>query len=410
MKFKEIKNSVYYCGLNDCERKIFDELIPLEHGTTYNSYLVKGSEKVALIDTMYPKKTDLYLKNLDENNITKVDYIIANHGEQDHSGSIPALLEKYPEAMVVTNAVCKNNIIEMLHVDESKIQVIKNDDELSLGDKTLRFMIAPGVHWPDTMFTYLVEDNLLCTCDFLGAHEDNLLCTCDFLGAHYTFKEDEIFAPDSKELEHSAKRYYAEIMMPFRGVCKKYTQQVKDLNPDMILPSHGPIYKNPKFILDLYADWTADEGKNLVLLPYVSMYGSTEEMVDYLVEKLNAKGIKTEKFDIVTGDLGDLAMGLVDASAIILGSSMVLASPHPMAANVAYLANLLRPKAKIASFVGSYGWGGNLFGKLSEMLSGLKLDVIEPLLVKGKPKKDDFKKLDEMVEIIYTKFSSYHLV
>lgn len=396
MKFKEIKNSVYYCGLNDCERKIFDELIPLEHGTTYNSYLVKGSEKVALIDTMYPKKTDLYLKNLDENNITKVDYIIANHGEQDHSGSIPALLEKYPEAMVVTNAVCKNNIIEMLHVDESKIQVIKNDDELSLGDKTLRFMIAPGVHWPDTMFTYLVEDNLL--------------CTCDFLGAHYTFKEDEIFAPDSKELEHSAKRYFAEIMMPFRGVCKKYTQQVKDLNPDMILPSHGPIYKNPKFILDLYADWTADEGKNLVLLPYVSMYGSTEEMIDYLVEKLNAKGIKTEKFDIVTGDLGDLAMGLVDATAIILGSSMVLASPHPMAANVAYLANLLRPKAKIASFVGSYGWGGNLFGKLGEMLSGLKLDVIEPLLVKGKPDSNDFKKLDEMVEIIYTKFSSYHLV
>lgn len=396
MKFKEIKNSVYYCGLNDCERKIFDELIPLEHGTTYNSYLVKGSEKVALIDTMYPKKTDLYLKNLDENNITKVDYIIANHGEQDHSGSIPALLEKYPEAMVVTNAVCKNNIIEMLHVDESKIQVIKNDDELSLGDKTLRFMIAPGVHWPDTMFTYLVEDNLL--------------CTCDFLGAHYTFKEDEIFAPDSKELEHSAKRYYAEIMMPFRGVCKKYTQQVKDLNPDMILPSHGPIYKNPKFILDLYTDWTADEGKNLVLLPYVSMYGSTEEMIDYLVEKLNAKGIKTEKFDIVTGDLGDLAMGLVDATAIILGSSMVLASPHPMAANVAYLANLLKPKARIASFVGSYGWGGNLFGKLGEMLSGLKLDVIEPLLVKGKPDSNDFKKLDEMVEIIYTKFSSYHLV
>ena len=396
MKFQEIKNSVYYCGLNDCERKIFDELIPLEHGTTYNSYLVKGSEKIALIDTMYPKKTNLYLKNLDENNITKIDYIIANHGEQDHSGSIPALLEKYPEAVVVTNAVCKNNIIEMLHVDESKIRVVKNDDELSLGDKTLKFMIAPGVHWPDTMFTYLVEDNLL--------------CTCDFLGAHYTFKEDEIFAPDSKELEHSAKRYYAEIMMPFRGVCKKYTQQVKDLNPDMILPSHGPIYKNPKFILDLYADWTADEGKNLVLLPYVSMYGSTEEMIDYLVEKLNAKGIKTEKFDIVTGDLGDLAMGLVDATAIILGSSMVLASPHPMAANVAYLANLLRPKAKIASFVGSYGWGGNLFGKLSEMLSGLKLDVIEPLLVKGKPKKDDFKKLDEMVEIIYTKFSSYHLV
>ena len=365
MKFKEIKNSVYYCGLNDCERKIFDELIPLEHGTTYNSYLVKGSEKVALIDTMYPKKTDLYLKNLDENNITKVDYIIANHGEQDHSGSIPALLEKYPEAMVVTNAVCKNNIIEMLHVDESKIQVIKNDDELSLGDKTLRFMIAPGVHWPDTMFTYLVEDNLL--------------CTCDFLGAHYTFKEDEIFAPDSKELEHSAKRYYAEIMMPFRGVCKKYTQQVKDLNPDMILPSHGPIYKNPKFILDLYTDWTADEGKNLVLLPYVSMYGSTEEMIDYLVEKLNAKGIKTEKFDIVTGDLGDLAMGLVDATAIILGSSMVLAGPHPGVVSAAYIVNALRPKFRHYSIIGSYGWGGNLTGVLEGMFTTVKPEKLTTL-------------------------------
>ena len=395
MKFSEIKNSVYYCGLNDCERKIFDELIPLEHGTTYNSYLVKGSEKVAIIDTMYPKKTDIYLKNLDENGIDHVDYIIANHGEQDHSGSIPALLEKYPNAVVITNAVCKNNIIEMLHVDESKIQVIKNNDELSLGDKTLRFMIAPGVHWPDTMFTYIVEDNLL--------------CTCDFLGAHFTFKDGDIFAPDNEELEHSAKRYYAEIMMPFRTVCKKYTKQVKELNPEMILPSHGPIYKNPKFILDLYNDWASDEGKNLVLLPYVSMYGSTEEMVDYLIKKHNEKGIQTEKFDIVTGDLGDLAMGLVDATTIILGSSMVLAAPHPMAANIAYLANVLRPKAKIASFVGSYGWGGNLFGKLGEMLSGLKLEVIEPLLVKGKPSVTDFNKLDEMVNEIYNKHKALNL-
>lgn len=395
MKFSEIKNSVYYCGLNDCERKIFDELIPLEHGTTYNSYLVKGSEKVAIIDTMYPKKTDIYLKNLDENGIDHVDYIIANHGEQDHSGSIPALLEKYPNAVVITNAVCKNNIIEMLHVDESKIQVIKNNDELSLGDKTLRFMIAPGVHWPDTMFTYIVEDNLL--------------CTCDFLGAHFTFKDGDIFAPDNEELEHSAKRYYAEIMMPFRTVCKKYTKQVKELNPEMILPSHGPIYKNPKFILDLYDDWASDEGKNLVLLPYVSMYGSTEEMVDYLIKKLNGKGIQTEKFDIVTGDLGDLAMGLVDATTIILGSSMVLAGPHPMAANIAYLANVLRPKAKIASFVGSYGWGGNLFGKLGEMLSGLKLEVIEPLLVKGKPSVTDFNKLDDMVNEIYNKHKALNL-
>lgn len=394
MKFREIKNNVFYCGLNDRDRRMFDELIPLEHGTTYNSYLVKGSEKIAIIDTMYPPKAEKYLKSFDENGIDHVDYIIANHGEQDHTGSIPMLLEKYPEAIVVTNAICKGNIMEMLLVPEEKIQVIKNNDELSLGDKTLKFMIAPGVHWPDTMFTHIVEDNLL--------------CTCDFLGAHYTF--DDMFSPDNCDVEHSAKRYYAEIMMPFRNLCKKYTKQIKELKPEMILPSHGPIYKNPDFILNLYEDWSADEGKNLVLMPYVSMYKSTEEMIEYISEKLVEKGVRTQIFDIVTGDLGDLAMGLVDASTIIIGSSMVLGGPHPMAVNAAYLANILKPKAKIATFVGSYGWGGNLFGKLGELLSGLKVETVEPVLVKGKPKKEDYEKLDILIDEIYNKHKSLNLV
>ena len=394
MKFQEIKNGIYYCGLNDCDRRIFDELIPLEHGTSYNSYLVKGSEKTAIIDTMYPPKTKEYLKRLTENQVGKVDYIIANHGEQDHSGSIPALLEKYPNAMVVTNPKVAENIKSMLHVPEEKIKVIADGEELSLGDKTLKFIFAPGVHWPDTMFTYIKEDNVI--------------CTCDFLGAHYTFSD--VFAVESKELMKSAKRYYAEIMMPFRMMCKRYTQMIKDLNVDMILPSHGPVYTNPNYILDLYADWTSDMPKNLVALPYVSMYESTKEMVDYLAEKLNAKGIDTFKFDIVDDDLGDLAMALVDAATIVLGTSMVLAGPHPMAVNVAYLAAVLRPKAKFASLLGSYGWGGNLFGLIGDLLKPLKLDLIEPLQVKGKPTQEDLQKLDVMAETIYEKHKSIGIV
>ena len=380
MKFQEIKNGIYYCGLNDCDRRIFDELIPLEHGTSYNSYLVKGSEKTAIIDTMYPPKTKEYLKRLADNQVGKVDYIIANHGEQDHSGSIPALLEKYPNAMVVTNPKVAENIKSMLHVTEEKIKVIADGEELSLGDKTLKFIFAPGVHWPDTMFTYIKEDNVI--------------CTCDFLGAHYTFSD--VFAVESNELMKSAKRYYAEIMMPFRMMCKRYTQMIKDLNVEMILPSHGPVYTNPNYILDLYADWTSDMPKNLVALPYVSMYESTKEMVDYLSEKLNAKGIDTFKFDIVDDDLGDLAMAL--------------AGPHPMAVNVAYLAAVLRPKAKFASLLGSYGWGGNLFGLIADMLKPLKLDLIEPLQVKGKPTAEDFEKLDEMAEQIYEKHKSIGII
>lgn len=394
MKFQEIKNNVFYCGLNDEDRVIFDELIPLEHGTSYNSYLVVGSEKTAIIDTMYPPKSDEYLKNLDENGITKVDYLIANHGEQDHSGTLPKLIEKYPDAKVVTNPTCKTNLMEMLFIPEDRIMTIKNEEELSLGDKTLKFIFAPNVHWPDTMFTLIKEDNLL--------------CTCDFLGAHYTF--DDVFAVPSEKLEKSAKRYYAEIMMPFRVMCKKYTKMIKDMNVDMILPSHGPVHKNPDYILDLYTDWTSDLGKNLVLLPYVSMYGSTEDMIDYLKSELAKHGIESIKHDIITDDLGDLAMALVDGTTIVLGTSMVVAGPHPASVNIAYIASILKPKAKFASFVGSYGWGGNLFGILGDILAKLRLDVIEPVMVKGKPTTDDFKKLDDMVQSIVEKHKSLGLL
>ena len=394
MSFKKIKNNVFYAGMNDEGRLLFDELIPLDHGTSYNSYVIKGSQKTAVIDTMYPKFTKEYLKSFDENSITKVDYIIANHGEQDHSGSIPAMLDKFPDAVVVTNAVCANNLKEMLLIPEEKIKIISNNEELSLGDTTLQFIIAPGVHWPDTMFTYIKESNII--------------CTCDFLGAHYIF--DDVFASPSKELERSAKKYFAEIMMPFSFLCRKYTKQLKEMKVDMILPSHGPVHNNPDYILNLYEDWAGEKGKNLVLLPFVSMYNSTHEMIDYLANKLEEKGIPSYKYDMVDGNLGDLAIALVDGSTIVLGTSMVLAGPHPAAFNTVYLASILRPKAKTASFIGSYGWGGNLFGKMTEMLAPLKMDIIEPILVKGRAKIEDYKKLDKMTDEIYEKHKALGLI
>lgn len=394
MLFKEIKNSVFYAGLNDADRVIFDELIPLEHGTTYNSYIVKGSGKTAVIDTMYPPFSDLYLKNFDENGIDKVDYIIANHGEQDHSGSIPALLNKFPDAIVITNDKCRQNIIEMLLVDESKIRVIQNNEEISLGNKTLQFVMAPGVHWPDTMFTYLKEDNMLFTCDFLGAH----------------LPFGDLYAKNDDKLYSMAKRYYAEIMMPFRTMCKKYIDTVEKINPSYILPSHGPIYNNPKFIINAYKDWTDDKPENLVLIPYVSMYGSTEEMVNYVKEGLEKNNIKVKVHDLVRDDLGDLAVNMVDAATILIGASMVLAGPHPIAANACILANALKPKAKFVSFLGSFGWGGKLFETLSSLITSIKPEIIEPVLSKGKPKEDDFKNLDKLIQTITEKHKSLNLI
>lgn len=391
---KEILNNIFYCGLNHRERRLFDQLIPLPVGTTYNSYLIKGSEKTAIIDTMYPPKADEYIEKLEKAGIEKVDYIVANHGEQDHSGALPKMVKKYPEAKILTNPKCKEIIQLMLHIEDKKFQVVANDEEISLGDKTLKFIHAPWVHWPDTMFTYIPEDKIIFTCDFLGSH----------------LPFENLYAEETPEVLKAAKRYYAEIMMPFRTHCQKYVQTLKGMDIDMVLTSHGPIYKNPEFILDAYEDWTSDNCKNEVIIPYVSMYESTKEMVDYMSEKLSDKGLTVKPFNIVEEDLGELAMELVDACTVVFGTSMVLAGPHPAAVTAAYIAGVLRPKTKFISFIGSYGWGGVLAEKLEQLLSNVKAEKLEPVIIKGKPRQEDFEKLDVLVEEIYQKHKGLGLV
>ena len=394
MTLKEIKNSIFYCGLNHRERKLFDELIPLPMGTTYNSYLIKASEKTVLVDTMYPAKADEYLARLEKAGIDKIDYVVANHGEQDHSGTLPKLIKKYPEAIILTNPKCKEIIQEMLHIEDEKFQLITDGEEISLGDKTLKFIFAPWVHWPDTMFTYIKEDKIIFTCDFFGAH----------------LPFENVFAAENAETLKSAKRYYSEIMMPFRNFCKKYIQMLKVMDIEMILTSHGPVYKNPKFIMDAYEAWTADECKNEVIIPYVSMYESTKEMVDYMCEKLSEKGMDVKPFNVAEEDLGELAMELVDACTVVFGSSMVLGGPHPAAVTAAYITGILRPKVKCVSFIGSYGWGGILTDKLEQALSAVKCEKLPPVTVKGKPKQEDFEKLDVLIEEIYQKHKALGLV
>lgn len=381
---QNITEGLVYIGLNDEHRDFFDELLPLEKGTSYNSYLIKGSNYTVLIDGMYSKKAEEYLQQFDKMGITSIDYIIANHGEQDHTGVYPLLLEKFPNAIIVTNNICKTNLMNMLSISEERIRVIQNEEELSLGNKTLRFYISPGVHWPDTMFTYLVEDKCLFTCDFMGAH----------------YVLDDIYSQPSEELVRAAKKYYAEIMMPFRSLCKKYVAKVEEINPSIIAPSHGPIYKDTKYIIDLYKVWTSDECKNLVVIPYVSMYGNSAKMVDYVVNKLQSFGIECFKYDLIRGSIADLVVNLVDAKTIVLGCSMVLANPHPAAFNAAYLLSLIKPKAKNLSILASYGWGGTLIEPLVEMLSSLKANIIAPVLIKGDLKSKDYDLLNNFVNEI----------
>jgi len=394
MAVRKIKSDIYSVGAVDWDRRLFDELIPLPDGTTYNAYFIKGSEENALIDTVDPVKSEELLKNLKKLGVEKIDYIISHHAEQDHSGSIPIVLKAYPEAKVVTNQKCKSMLIDLLLIPDDKFITVNDGDTISLGNKTLRFIIAPWVHWPETMLTYLKEDKILFPCDFLGSH----------LATSNTFVENE------GEVYKSAKRYYAEIMMPFRTSVKKNIEKIEHLDIEMIAPSHGPVYKNPQFIINAYKDWISDRVKNEVILPYVSMHGSTEKMVEYFIDTLIEREITIKPFNLTKTDIGELAMALVDAATIVIGSPTVLVGPHPSAVYAAYLANALRPKLKFASIIGSYGWGSRMIDIIKGMVGNLKVELIEPVLIKGYPKDEDFKALDRLADEILEKHKSAGII
>lgn len=388
-----LRPNIYSVGAIDWDRRLFDELIPLPDGTSYNAYLIKGSEKTALLDTVDPTKEHELLANLKKLGVQNIDYVIAHHGEQDHSGAISTILKTYPEAKVVTNPKCKVMLMDLLLIPDDKFITVNDRETLSLGDKTLEFIYAPWVHWPETMVTFLQEEKILFSCDFFGSH----LATSD------------LFVTDEPLVYESAKRYYAEIMMPFRAPIRKDLEKIKNLDIEIIAPSHGPVYDKPEFILDAYRDWVSDKVKNEVVLAYISMHGSTRSMVDYFVDALMERGITVKPFNLARTDIGELAMALVDAATIVVASPTVLVGPHPNAVYAAYLANALRPKVKFASVIGSYGWGGKMIEQIAGMLTNLKVEILEPVLVKGYPRGDDFKFLSRLADDILKKHKEQKL-
>ncbi len=387
---RKIRPGVYSVGAIDWDRRLFDSLIPLPLGTSYNAYVVQGESKTALIDTVEPGLVKDLFGNLEELGIEKLDYIVCHHAEQDHSGSIPAVLARFPGAKVVTNQKCMDLLSSHLHVSPSDCEIIADGAVLDLGGKSLQFMFAPWVHWPETMFSFLREDKILFTCDFFGSH----------------FATGNLYADDEHHVYLSAKRYYAEIMMPFRQKYPAYLQKVEALGLEIIAPSHGPIYRRPEFILDAYKDWTSDEVKNEALIGYVSMHGSTKLMVDRLVDRLVAAGVNVKQFDLATVDIGELAMALVDAATLVLATPTVLGGPHPAAVYAAYLTGVIRPKLKHAVIIGSQAWGGKTVDTLKGMLGGLKLELFEPLMSKGLPTDGDLAAVDKLAEAIKSRHST----
>ncbi len=391
MRPREIRPGIYQVGAIDWDRRLFDSLIPLPDGTSYNSYLIKGSEKTALIDTLDPTMQDVLINHLNQLGIESIDYVVSNHAEQDHSGTIPYVLGKYPSAKVVATPRAKGILIDLLMIPEEKFITVNDKETISLGDRTLEFIHAPWVHWPETMLTYLKEDKILFSCDFFGSH----LATTDL----YVTNEGQVY--------EAAKRYYAEIMMPFRTTIQKNLEKVKNYAIDIIAPSHGPMHNRSELILKAYHSWAFDEPKNIVVIPYISMHGSTRKMVEYLVEALAQRGVTVKQFNLAATDVGKLAMALVDAATIVIGTPTVLTGPHPNVAYAAVLANALKPNLKFVSIIGSYSWGGKTVEQLAGMIPNLKVEILEPVLCKGFPKEADFKALDNLAATIAEKHKEY---
>lgn len=391
MKARKVSDGVYWMGAIDWDRRLFDALISLPDGTSYNAYLIQGTEKTALLDTVDPSRAEVLRAQLAE--IDNINYVIAQHAEQDHSGSIPMVLEIFPQAQVVTNPKCKTMLIDLLEIAEDRFITVQDGDILSLGDKTLKFIYTPWVHWPETMVTYLEEEQLLFSCDFFGSH----LATSDLYA-------------DEGNIYRSAKRYFAEIMMPFRTVIQKNLEKLNKYDIAMIAPSHGPIYLRPQFIMGAYQDWVSVDPRNLVVLPHVSMHGSTAKMVEHLIGALVEQGVQVMPFNLVVADLGELAMALVDAATVVIGTPTVLVGPHPLAVYAAFLANALRPKLKFASIIGSYGWGGKAVETLAGLMPNLKVKILDPVICKGVPKTADYQALDNLAASIATKHQEHNLV
>jgi flavorubredoxin len=391
MKPRKIKEEIYWLGAVDWDRRLFDSLIPLPDGTSYNAYLVQGKDKTVLFDTVDPTMVSILLSQLES--VRNIDYIVSHHAEQDHSGAIPDVLEKYEKAKVITTPQGKGMLIDLLQIDEQRIITVADGEALSIGGKTLEFIHTPWVHWPETMVSYLREDKILFSCDFFGSH----LATTD------------LYVRDEGRVYEAAKRYYAEIMMPFRRIIQKNLEKIKDRKIDFIAPSHGPVYDKPRFIIDAYRDWVSENPKNIVVLPYVSMHGSTAKMVEYLVGGLAERGVTVYQFNLSATDIGKLAINLVDAATIVIGTPTVHVGPHPSVIYAAYLANALRPKLKFASIIGSYGWASKATEQIINLVSNLKVELLTPVLCKGYPRAADFKALDNLAEAIAKKHKEHNL-
>ena len=366
---KEIKlaEGVYWVGAVDWDTRHFHgHTYSTHHGTTYNAYLIID-EKIALVDTVFAPFAEEMIQRIKQViDPQKIDYVIANHVEDDHSGSLPKIMSLVPEAKLVCNLRCKEGLLRHYYTDWD-FQIVKTADKINLGRKNLSFLEVPMLHWPDSTFTYIEEDQLLLPNDAFGQH----------LASSERF-DDEI---DECLLMKEASKYYANILMPFGSIVLKKVDEMQKLGwkPKIIAPSHGIIWrKNPQKIIDSYLKWGKGETKNRVIIAYDSMYGATERMARMVAQGIKEEGIEFEIYKLSTTDKNDVIAQLLEAKGLLAGSSTVDNDMLPDVLSFLGILKGLKPKNKIAGAFGSFGWSGGAVKNIESMLEEMKVEIFEP--------------------------------
>jgi len=390
MSSLKLTNQLTWIGSLDPDLRVFDIIMETEFGTTYNSYVLKGSEKTVVIETAKLKTYDQYFKRLSEVcNPSQIDYVVLNHTEPDHAGSVSKLLDLNPNLTIVGTAVALDFMKDIANRPFNTL-VVDEGDTLSLGDLTLRFIMAPNLHWPDTMYTYVEETGILFTCDSFGAH----YCEADILLSKVKNEDD---------YRKALKYYYDMILGPFPTFMSQALDKIEHLNLSMICTGHGPVLdvRIPE-ILQTYRTWSTLVNPNpnkTVILPYVSSYGYTAKMAEAIERGIKAAGqIDVKAYDLVTTPVATVASEIYFADGLVIGTPTILGDALKPLWDLTSLLFPVVHGGKLAAVFGSYGWSGEGVPNLTERLKQLRMDVLDGLSIRFNPDADKLKTCFEFGE------------
>lgn len=367
MAIYPIKEGIDSVGVLNPSMRVFDIIMRTEYGTSYNAYLVRGTQKTALIETVHSNFFEDYLANIESiMPVEEIDYIIFNHTEPDHSGSLAKLLAKNPNITVVGSMAALKYLDNISNAVYQK-QMVKDKDVLDLGGKTITFYMAPFLHWPDSMFSYIKEDKVLFSCDFLGAH----YCEPRMLNSRIVYP---------KKYEEAFLNYYEAIFGPFKSFVLKGLDILKDMPIDVIAPSHGPILvEHIAEAMEKYRVWSqnfaSDKTSKKIAIIYVSAYGCTEQMAEAAAQVLRESGWEPTLYDGVECDTAVLAHAFCESRAVMIGSPTINQDALKPIWDVLSSVDPITQRGKKCAVFGSYGWSGEAVKMIKNRLTDLKMRV-----------------------------------